>query len=120
MRHWRAGASPLHSHVRLSARGSRGGGQGKRRAEGSRHTDSLQTSNSPIMLPPSPHLPVVSTGTATVSTGTTGRYLATRRAVDPPRVSTTMREACTWRGKVEALRLGVHLGEGMLGGMEGI
>lgn len=38
---------------------------------------------------------VVSTGTATVSTGMLGRYLATSRAVDPPRVSTTMRLACT-------------------------
>lgn len=40
-------------------------------------------------------LSVVSTGTATVRTGMLGRYLATRRAVEPPRVSTTMRDACT-------------------------
>jgi len=38
---------------------------------------------------------VVSTGTATVSTGMAGRYLATSRAVDPPRVSTTINDACT-------------------------
>ena len=41
-------------------------------------------------------LSVVSTGTATVSTGMLGRYLATRRAVEPPRVSTTISDACTW------------------------
>lgn len=40
-------------------------------------------------------LSVVSTGTATVSTGMLGRYLATSRAVEPPRVSTTIRLACT-------------------------
>jgi hypothetical protein len=40
-------------------------------------------------------LSVVSTGTATVNTGMLGRYLATSRAVDPPRVSTTIRLACT-------------------------
>lgn len=40
-------------------------------------------------------LSVVSTGTATVRTGMLGRYLATRRAVEPPRVRTTMRDACT-------------------------
>lgn len=40
-------------------------------------------------------LSVVSTGTATVSTGTRGLYLATSRPVLPPRVSTTMRLACT-------------------------
>lgn len=40
-------------------------------------------------------LSVVSTGTATVSTGMLGRYLATSRAVEPPLVSTTMRLACT-------------------------
>jgi hypothetical protein len=39
---------------------------------------------------------VVKTGTATVSTGTMGRYLATRRAVLPPRVSTTISEAWTF------------------------
>merc|ERR1719181_879340 len=33
---------------------------------------------------------VVSTGTATESTGMEGRYLATRRAVLPPRVRTTI------------------------------
>jgi hypothetical protein len=38
---------------------------------------------------------VVSTGTATVSTGMLGRYFATSRAVEPPRVSTTIRLACT-------------------------
>ena len=38
---------------------------------------------------------VVSTGTATVSTGMAGRYLATSRAVEPPRVSTTISDACT-------------------------
>lgn len=40
-------------------------------------------------------LSVVSTGTATVSTGMLGLYLATRRAVEPPLVKTTMSEACT-------------------------
>ena len=40
-------------------------------------------------------LSVVSTGTATVSTGMEGRYLATSLAVLPPRVNTTMRAACT-------------------------
>ena len=40
---------------------------------------------------------VVSTGTATVSTGMAGRYLATSRAVEPPRVSTTINDACTCR-----------------------
>lgn len=40
-------------------------------------------------------LSVVRTGTATVRTGMLGRYLATRRAVEPPRVSTTIRLACT-------------------------
>lgn len=41
-------------------------------------------------------LSVVSTGTATVRTGMLGRYLATRRAVEPPLVKTTMSEACTY------------------------
>ena len=40
-------------------------------------------------------LSVVRTGTATVRTGMLGRYLATSRAVLPPRVSTTIRLACT-------------------------
>ena len=40
-------------------------------------------------------LSVVRTGTATVSTGMEGLYLATRRAVEPPRVNTMIREACT-------------------------
>lgn len=40
-------------------------------------------------------LSVVSTGTATVSTGMLGLYLATSRAVEPPLVSTTMRDALT-------------------------
>lgn len=39
---------------------------------------------------------VVSTGTATVRTGMEGLYLATSRAVEPPRVNTTMRLAWTW------------------------
>ena len=38
---------------------------------------------------------VVSTGTATVRIGTEGRYLDTRRAVEPPRVSTTISAART-------------------------
>jgi hypothetical protein len=43
---------------------------------------------------------VVRTGTATVRTGIDGLYLATSRAVDPPRVRTTMRLAWTyeWNG----------------------
>lgn len=45
-------------------------------------------------------LSVVSTGTATVSTGMLGRYLATSRAVEPPRVRTTIKEACTYAHKV--------------------
>ena len=40
-------------------------------------------------------LSVVSTGTATVSTGMLGLYLATRRAVEPPLVNTTIKDACT-------------------------
>ena len=56
IRHWRAGPSPEHVHVRLS---------------------------------------VVSTGTATVSTGIDGRYLATSRAVLPPLVRTTISAAWT-------------------------
>ena len=40
-------------------------------------------------------LSVVKTGTATVRTGMLGLYLATSRAVEPPLVSTTIREACT-------------------------
>lgn len=43
---------------------------------------------------------VVSTGTATVSTGMAGRYLATSRAVEPPRVSTTISDACTCGARV--------------------
>lgn len=54
---WRAGASLLQVHVRLS---------------------------------------VVRTGTATVSTGTRGLYLATSLPVLPPRVKTTIKLACTW------------------------
>ena len=42
-------------------------------------------------------LSVVSTGTATVSTGMLGRYLATNRAVEPPRVRTTISDAWTCR-----------------------
>ena len=42
-------------------------------------------------------LSVVRTGTATVRTGMLGRYLATSRAVEPPRVRTTISAACTWR-----------------------
>ena len=41
-------------------------------------------------------LSVVSTGTATVSTGMLGLYLATSRAVEPPLVSTTIRDALTY------------------------
>jgi len=40
-------------------------------------------------------LSVVNTGTATVSTGMFGLYLATRRAVEPPLVRTTINDACT-------------------------
>ncbi len=40
-------------------------------------------------------LSVVNTGTATVSTGIFGLYLATRRAVEPPLVRTTINDACT-------------------------
>ena len=40
-------------------------------------------------------LSVVRTGTATVSTGMDGLYFATKRAVLPPLVSTTIRAACT-------------------------
>ncbi len=40
-------------------------------------------------------LSVVNTGTATVSTGMFGLYLATRRAVEPPLVRTTIKDACT-------------------------
>ena len=40
-------------------------------------------------------LSVVRTGTATVRTGMDGLYLATRRAVEPPRVNTMISEACT-------------------------
>lgn len=40
-------------------------------------------------------LSVVSTGTATVSTGMLGLYFATSRAVEPPLVSTTMSDALT-------------------------
>ena len=39
---------------------------------------------------------VVSVGTNTVSTGTAGRYFATKRAVLPPWVSTTMSAARTF------------------------
>ena len=39
---------------------------------------------------------VVSVGTNTVSTGTAGRYFATKRAVEPPCVSTTMSAARTF------------------------
>ena len=41
-------------------------------------------------------LSVVNTGTATVSTGMFGLYLATRRAVEPPLVRTTIKDACTY------------------------
>ena len=40
-------------------------------------------------------LSVVNTGTATVSTGMFGLYLATSRAVEPPLVRTTINDACT-------------------------
>lgn len=51
------------------------------------------------------NMSVLSSGTATVSTGIGGRYFATRRAVDPPRVSTTMSDArilCAMRTAEEA------------------
>ena len=40
-------------------------------------------------------LSVVKTGTATVRTGMLGLYLATKRAVEPPLVRTTISDACT-------------------------
>lgn len=46
-------------------------------------------------------LSVVSTGTATVSTGMLGLYFATSRAVEPPRVNTTMSDACTCRSPAQ-------------------
>lgn len=47
-------------------------------------------------------LSVVSTGTATVSTGTRGLYLATSLPVLPPRVNTTIKLAWTWPNKQQA------------------
>lgn len=49
-------------------------------------------------------LSVVSTGTATVRTGMLGLYLATKRAVEPPLVRTTMSDArtCICKGPADA------------------
>jgi hypothetical protein len=77
MRHWRAGASLEHVHVRLS---------------------------------------VVRTGTATVRTGTSGRYLATRRAVEPPQQGVDL------VGRAEELDVGllVHVPAGAAPAKRGV
>ena len=56
---------------------------------------------------------VVSTGTATVSTGMAGRYLATSRAVEPPRVSTTISDACTCKRGPRGQKQAAHALSGL-------
>lgn len=63
-------------------------------------------------------LSVVSTGTATVSTGTRGLYLATSLPVLPPRVNTTIKLACTCSRTVQGADLSVHVQPTQLGHLE--